>query len=1287
MSFAMSFSAIFHLSGRWRQIIALLIVVPIAGLYSGKISAQQSTLRAVLSDDGNEIRILRGDSESAIVTQVAQPGMRPYLHPISAPVGKGSFTEFSPGHHKHQTGLYWGFTRVNGHDYFHNLDEKFWKRVSASVLKASASGAEDSVQWQTVYDLLDADGNAVLRQSQIWTLRDEGKRYVIDLQWTGSAEQDVTIGKYDYGGLFLRMPWSSDRGGEVVNSSRQRDARAEGERAVWLDVGVNVPDREDKLHIAIFDHPSNAGYPQTWRVDGQLGVGPVRARSGDWQIRKGSQEVIRHRLVAYTGEMPDTAITALWSDYSGQSDSVMWGLAQQQGRQAKLLSPQEALDAMTLQEGVQGNVYAAEPMMTQPMAFCWDAKGRIWIAENRDYETRQTGFSADGTSRILILEDTNHDGVADSKKVFLEGIPFPSAIAVGMGGLWLGAPPNLLFVPDRDQDDKADMDQIEVRLTGWGIADRHETLNSLHWGPDGWLYGLQGFATPSKVGKPKGAGQLYKHKDPFPTNIEFDGQPIDINGGVWRYHPTKQRFEVVAHGFSNPWGVDYDQYGQLFITACVIPHLWHVIPGGIYHRQGGSHFNPYVYNDIKTIAEHRHRSAHGGARVYQSDAFDAKYHGRVFMANIHEHAVLTDIITHKGSGYVGQHGDDFALANNAQWIGFSIEVGPEGAIYALDWHDADICGKEVLNKDTGRIFRFTPKNSAAKDFPHRYEDLNKLNDLQLAELQLAPSVWHATFARVILQHRAQSQTIDSKSQSFLRTVLDDASRSTAIRLRALWTLHATSTLKVDKLTSLLSDSDPYLRAWAVQLLCEDFSTSQPALEKMVSMATGDTSAVVRLYLASAAQRVDTLSRWKLLEALSQRAEDEQDHNLPKMLWFALEPLVMQDQERAISLAAQAKLSMISRHTARRLCDGDRIELLVSKIGNITGEAQRNMLLGIRDATEGRFDMSSPKGWSDFAAKIDAAGGPSAAVAKQLSQQFGDSVAASQMLATLRNKQAPIEDRRQALQQLAGRKRAELKSELEKLLQDDGLRRETIRAMANYDEVRFAKALLAEYEKMTTEDKQEAIYTLSARGRYATELTNALRENKVPKRDIPAHVARLLRRVVGNRFVDVWGPIDELASDKEALLAKYRELLVESRVAKADLGNGHKLFTRVCASCHQLGGEGGKIGPDITGANRGNMEYLLSNILTPSAIIQDAYRMHIILLDDGRIFSGIPTDENERSLKLNVADRTEPIVIAMSSIESREIASVSMMPDGLLSQLKDEEVIDLIGYLQSVAAAK
>lgn len=1248
--------------------------------------AREGLLTASLAESGEEVQVYRTGEQTAVLTHVVRSDFRPYIHPLQSPDGRGWMTQRSPDHHPHQTGLFWGFTRVNGRDFFHHPGGEYWRRVSVSVLKASSQSPGDSVQWQTVYDLLDADGQGILRESQIWTMRDEGGLYVFDLQWTGQALVDVTVAKYDYGGLFLRMPWQPSIDGRAVNSARQLDARAEGQRAVWLDVGMQVEGRQDRVHFAIFDHPLNSGYPQPWRVDGELGVGPTRARLGDWHIVQGQQETIRHRLIAYTGEKADADVMKLWSDYSGVQDWAMWHLAQQAGRHAEFLTPEKAVSVMTVQEGFQAGLFASEPMISQPMAFCWDARGRLWVAENRDYETRQTGFSADGSSRILILEDMDGDGVADSRKVFLEGIPFPAAIAVGMGGLWLGAPPNLLFVPDRDEDDRADMDQIEVRLTGWGILDRHETINSLHWGPDGWLYGLQGFATPSTVGKPKGIGRIYQHNESFPEKAEYEGPTTEINGGVWRYHPTKERFEVVAHGFSNPWGIDHDAHGQFFITACVIPHLWHVIPGGIYHRQGGQHFNPYVYEDIKTIAQHRHQSAHGGARVYLSDAFPEQYHGRVFMANIHEHAVLTDIVEPQGSGFTARHGDDFALANNDQWVGFSIEVGRDGAVYALDWHDGDICGKEVLHKETGRIFRFSPLSSRSQDFPNRDANLNLLTDRELVQLHWVSSVWHAGQSRTILQHRAQSGTIATDALNELHAVLK-SDRPSTIRLRALWTLHVVGGLTEEALSMLLEDTEPYVRAWAIQLLCEDFSPPANALSRMISLAQTDTSPVVRLYLAAAAQRVDEQSKWRLIEALSQRAEDNDDHNLPKMIWFALEPILLTNPQQAVKLARNANIDLISRFIARRLVDAEKLELLLPSIANLSGRAQVQMLLGVRDALDGRFDIQPPTIWTDVFTQLVAtesshAGASVSELARQISAQFGDTQSAARMLNTLQQPDADIELQRQAIVQLAGRKRPELKSMIPVLLENENLRREAIRAVAAYDDPRLAQSLLQKYDQLDEQNKQDVVQSLATRTRYGNELTNAIARGKIPKRDIPAHVARLLRRVVGNRFVDVWGPIDELTADKEAQFAKYRELITPQSLTAADLSRGRDLYLRTCAACHQLHGQGGRIGPDITGANRSNLEYLLSNILTPSAIIQDDYRMHIVLTDDGRIYSGIPSEESERYLTLMVTDSPEPVQIPKSSIESREIASVSLMPDGLLANLSDEEAIDLIAFLQS-----
>jgi putative membrane-bound dehydrogenase-like protein len=1233
--------------------------------------------RIVQDESAETISVFRGDEEKPVLVQNAKAHFRPYLHPIVAPDGKGVLTEYSPGHHKHQTGIYWGYTRVNGRDYFHHPEGDYWKRVSATVVESKG----EVVKWQTVYDLLDSTGKAVLQETQNWSMRQKDGKYLLDLEWNGEAQTDVTIGKYDYGGLFVRMPWKAGIKGEVVNAARQHNEKAEGQAAMWVDIGMQVDGRNDLAHIAIFDHPENKGYPQTWRVDGQLGAGPARARKEDWHIKKGETEVIKHELVVYTGELNDLELTNTFGEFigntGGYNTAALWAIAQKEGREAKFLSAQEAVASMTIKDGYKVNAWASEPMMTQPMAFCWDDRGRMWIAENRDYESRGKGFSNAGDSRILILEDTDHDGVADSRKVFMEGIAFPSAIAVGFDGVFIGAPPNLLFVPDRNKDDKADVDDIEVRLTGWGIRDRHETLNSFHWGPDGWLYGLQGFATPSKVGKPKGKGKLYGHKDPFPEDI-FQGEGTDINGGVWRYHPTKDKFEVVAHGFSNPWGIDYDAKGQLFITACVIPHLWHVVPGGIYHRQGGQHFNPYVYNDIKTIGDHSHRSAHGGARIYLSDAFPETEKGKIFMANIHEHGILSDVLEPKGSGFVGKHGDDFMMANNAQWVGFSMEIGPEGGLYVLDWHDADICGSDVLNSETGRIFRIMPKVTQAKDWEDRYMDLDKMSDEKLADLQISKSEWHARRARIVLQNRASKGKLSKQAQDRLVNIYRN-NNDADYRLRAMWALQVTNGLNEQGLLEALTDKDAHIRAWAIQFLCENESVSALTVAQFEKMGKDDASPVVRLYLAAALQRIKPELRWKLAEALVGHAEDIADHNLPKMIWYGIEPLVKDNPAKGLELAAKSKIPMVTNFIARRTVDADAVEILISAIGKGSVN-QIDMLEGMRDGLDGRSDIKTPDNWQPVYARLKNVKGKTGQLSVELAQHFGDTEAAKTYLTTLKNSKAPTAQRQQALQALAARQRPELVKELPALLNLPALRFDAIRAIAGYDQESLGKLLLEKYAGFTQKEKAEAIQTLSSRPKYGWLLTQALAKKTISKNDVPTYVARQLRRVVGSGFVEVWGPIDHVAFDEKAY-KKYKTLLTDKVVSTANLSNGKLIFTNTCGPCHKMYDEGGIIGPDLTGSNRGNLDYLLGNILDPSGEIQDDYKMVVITTRDGRTYVGNVAKETERQLTLRIVGQ-DAVLLNKSDIQTREVTPASMMPSGLLEALSDKEITDLVAFLRT-----
>jgi putative membrane-bound dehydrogenase-like protein len=1226
------------------------------------------------------IAVFRAGGRTALVTQHAPPAHRPYLHPIVPPDGRGVLTEDKPAHHPHQTGLYWGFTRLNGRDYFHNPGAQFWRRVSATVLQPSG----DEVRWQTVYDLLDESGQVVLTETQRWAMREKNGAFQLDLIWRGEAKTDLTIGKYDYGGLFLRMPWRDGIKGEVINAARQRNQRAEGQRAMWVDGAMQVDGRDDLAHIAIFDHPDNGGYPQTWRVDDQLGFGPARSRTADWTIARNQTEVIRHRVLVYSGgPLNDIEMTAQWKDYTNNATTtVLWGIAQREGRQATLLTPEQAVAAMTTVDGYSVNAWANEPMITQPMAFCWDDRGRLWIAENRDYESRVAGFSNHGDSRILILEDTDRDGVADSRKVFLEGIPFPAAIAVGFDGLFLGAPPNLLFVPDRDQDDKADMADIQVRLTGWGIQDRHETINSLHWGPDGWLYGLQGFATNSKIRKPVGAGRIYKTKEPFPDVMAGDGVPI--NGGVWRYHPTRDVFEVVAHGFSNPWGIDHDAKGQLLISACVIPHLFHVIPGGIYMRQGGQHFNPYVYSDIQTIADHRHRSAHGGARIYQSDAFPPSQAGRVFMANIHEHAVLSDVLVRKGSGFTAHHGDDFMMANNAHWIGFSLEIGPDGALYVLDWHDGDICGQDTLHKDTGRVFRIAPKQSLAQAWPGRYADLRRLTDAQLVALQESPSDWHARRARVILQGRAAANKLAPDTHDHLRRLFTTTANGDW-RLRAMWALHVTGGWTPDRLAQSLEDRDEYIRAWAVQLLTESGTPPAVVLDRFGRLAREDASPVVRLYLSAALQRIDKAQRWPLATELLSRGEDADDENIPKLIWLAVEPLVKDEPALALERASRSNVPLVARFIARRAVDADAIAPVIAALATAP-KTQTSLLEGLRDGLEGRFDLVAPQNWTAVYARLKRADARTSALAVEVAQQFGDTELARQHLATLRARTSPLAARRNALQTLTAQRRPQLTAELASVLDDQPLRLDAIRAIAAYDDESLGRLLIDRYQTFNAAEKAEAIQTLTARPRYGRMLTDALAKHVVPKSDIPAYASRQLLRVVGTRFVEVWGPVEGIANAEKAY-SRYRGLLNDTAMTGANPRNGRGVYQRTCGACHKLYSEGGTLGPDLTGTNRANLSWLLFNLLEPNAEVQDAYKMVVITTRDGRTYSGNVVSENDRQLTLRVVGREAPVVVTKSDIQSRDATSVSMMPPGLLDTLADSEVIDLVGYLRTTQPVK
>ncbi|MDH3585169.1 MAG: hypothetical protein OER86_13240 [Phycisphaerae bacterium] len=578
--------------------------------------------------------------------------------------------------------------------------------------------------------------------------------------------------------------------------------------------------------------------------------------------------------------------------------------------------PAQTAAAMAVPDGFSVQAFAGEPDVVQPIAFCIDPRGRLWVVENYSYPN----WKAEGRDRILILEDTDGDGRFDKRKVFWDKGNFVSGIQVGFGGVWVGTPPHLLFIPDRDGDDKPDGKAVPL-LDGWGHQDTHETLNSFVWGPDGWLYGCQGVFTRSRVGKPGTP----------------DDQRVPLNAGIWRYHPTKHVFEAFARGGSNQWGVDFNDRGQAFMTACVIPHLFHVVQGGRYRRQSGRHLNPHTYDDIKTIRTHSHyAAAYSGALIYLGDNFPGHYRDQLFFNNIHASKVHLDLLERKGSGYQGrlgphdvdvkigrslapheQRGTGFIDSADKWYRGLCLRTGPDGGVFINDWYDQRPCHQlrphdQDIEGYTGRIYKVTH----GKPKPLTGVNVAAMDNAVLVQLQLHRNDWWVRTARRVLQERAAAGSDLSAARAALSGMAGRGADVTR-RLRAIWALHVTGGIDPQLMKKLLVDSDPYVRAWAIQCELEDRKVAEPIHARLVELAKQDPSPVVRLYLASACQRMADSEAWPIVEALVRHEKDAADHNLPAMYWYALEPLVAADKSRALRLMATTKISKLREWIARR----------------------------------------------------------------------------------------------------------------------------------------------------------------------------------------------------------------------------------------------------------------------------------------------------------------------------------------------------------------------------------
>ena len=973
------------------------------------------------------------------------------------------------------------------------------------------------------------------------------------------------------------------------------------------------------------------------------------------------------------------------------------------------LSPEKARKSLVMRDGLAMDTVLSEPVIKQPLYVDFDERGRMWVVQYIQYPdpaglevltwdnhlrkvfdavpppppfTKPEHQKFIGKDKITIHEDADGDGVFETHKTFLEGLNMCTSLAFDEDGVWVMHPPYLLFYPDRNHDDQPD-GPPEVHLSGFGLEDTHSIANSLKWGPDGWLYGATGSTVTARIKVEQGDSD---------DVIPFFGQ------NIWRYHPVSHRFELFAEGGWNTFGVDFDSKGRLYSGTNGNLQSVYFVQGGYYQKsfgKHGPHTNPYTFGHFfgLPIEGEKVRLVHQWV-LYQSGAIPSlenHFVGSNSLANkVHALSIVPD-----GSSFKTVEVAPPVTTDDKWFRPVHAVIGPDGAIYVSDWYDARITHvdpRDNWDRERGRVYRLRDDNRKAG-----YQiQMDQMSVSQLVASLSDPNQWVRSTARRLIRQQRKQEAVP-----LLQEKLVNADAQTA--LEALWTLEQMGALNDSLRLQALRHPDPHVRLWSVRLIADDSQTLNSAIyDSILRLAQSDEHPEVISQLAASAQRLSASQGYPIVQALYQRDEWSDDPYIPQQIWWALESQIQHNPEGILNLFEEAaqwqhvvfRDTLLSR-ISRRLTAEQRPESLTLCAKLISRAPDKDavtlLLKGMEEALQGsRLEVLPRELELALEEVISNFGSDSSWIGFGL--RIGSDTAFASARAIIKNHLQPESVRIGMINRLSELRDQQAVSVMLEMMEDDkssqALKLSILSGLRRFDGKNIADFLVSRLPKFQGDLLQTCQSVLAGRTEWGLQFLEAVEQGEIGRESVALDVLIALQQNKDDRIQRLiksnWG---NLRQPKVEIVQRIKEVRSILNKTKGDPFAGKELFDQTCGACHVFHGQGRSIGPELTGYDRGNLDFLLPAILDPNLAIREEFELVTLKLraetneTEGASITGFISGLEGGVVTLTdvAGNRTQ---VPESDIIRREHSSISIMPEGLLDTMSEQQIADLFAYLQN-----